>query len=162
MGSQTSRSHTRIVVAVIVAGGILAAIYVASTVASPTCPIISAGPGRLALRVVSDSNQTPIAGAQVTATSIPAGYIPTSCGGPAETLRFTTNSTEWYPLNVGDWPGGFSLVVKYSGQSYSFTVSLPVEALACASLYIPSGTTNSTFDGFQNTCPSTITTASTG
>jgi hypothetical protein len=93
---------------------------------------------------------------------MPAGYIPGSCQGPQTTLRFTTNSTEWYPLNAASWPGGFSLVVKYSGQSYSVTVSLPVMELVCASLYLPSGITNSTFAGVQNTCPVTITTAPTG
>ncbi len=126
-----------------------------------SCPTLTVGPGRLALRVVSDSNQTPVSGALVTATSLPAGYLPANCQGPQKTSSFTTNSTEWYSPSA-NWAGGFSLVVKYSGHSYSFTVNLPVESLTCASLYVPSGMKNVTFAGFSNTCPSTITTASTG
>lgn len=163
MDSQPPRSRRRIVVAVIVAVVIVAASLAAYdlTSSSTACPTITAAPGRLSLRVVSDSNQTPVSGAQVTATSMPAGYIPASCQGPQTTLRFTTNSTEWYPLNAASWPGGFSLVVEYSGQTYSFTVSLPVMELVCASLYIPSGATNTTNAGVSNSCPSTVTTTST-
>jgi hypothetical protein len=151
----------RVVVALVAVAVVVAAIYAAFALTSTTCPTISAGPGRLSLRVVFDSNQTSVSGAQVTATSIPE--FAANCYGGQATLKFTTSNAEWYPLNATDWPSGFSLVVRYSGQSYSFTVSLPVEALTCASLYIPSGTTNTTNAGFQNICPSapTTTTSST-
>ena len=131
------------------------------TPSSTVCPTISAEPGLFSLRVVSDSNQTPVSGAQVTAASLPAGYLPANCQASQTTLKFTTNDTEWYSLPA-NWYGGYSLVVGYSGQSYRFTVSLPVESLTCSSLYIPSGRTNTTNAAFQNTCPSTITTTSTG
>ena len=127
-----------------------------------TCPTYTAGPGRLDLRVVSDSNGTPISGAQVTATSISASYIAACAQGPSTTVKFTTSKEEWYPVNASDWPSGFSVVVAYSGQSYSFTVSLPVESLTCSSLYVPSGMTNATRYTFQNDCPSMITTTSSG
>jgi hypothetical protein len=146
---------TRVVVALIAAAvivvAIIAAIYLGG---SPgTCPTYTAGPGRLDLRVVSDSNGTTISGAQVTATSISASYIAACAQGPSTTVKFTTSSAEWYPLNASDWPSGFSVVVAYSGQSYSFNVGVPVMDMVCASLYSPSGTTNSTNAGFSDTCP---------
>ena len=128
-------------------------------------PVPSTGrTGRLDLRVVSDSNGTPISGAQVTATSISASYIAACAQGPSTTVKFTTSNEEWYPVNASDWPSGFSLVVKYSGHSYSFTVGVPVMDMVCASLYIPSGTMNSTNAGFSDTCPppTATTSASTG
>jgi hypothetical protein len=100
---------TRVVVALIAAAvivvAIIAAIYLGG---SPgTCPTYTAGPGRLDLRVVSDSNGTTISGAQVTATSISASYIAACAQGPSTTVKFTTSSAEWYPLNASDWPSGF-------------------------------------------------------
>jgi hypothetical protein len=147
---------TRVVVALVAAAVVVIATIIAASylTGSPgTCPIYSAGPGRLDLRVVSDSSGTPISGAQVTATSISASYIAACAQGPSTTVKFTTSSAEWYPLNASDWPSGFSVVVAYSGQSYSFTVGVPVMDMVCASLYIPSGTTNSTNAGFSDTCP---------
>ena len=127
---------TRVVVALIAAAvivvAIIAAIYLGG---SPgTCPTYTAGPGRLDLRVVSDSNGTTISGAQVTATSISASYIAACAQGPSTTVKFTTSSAEWYPLNALDWPSEFSVVVAYSGQSYSFNVGVPVMDMVCVSL----------------------------
>jgi hypothetical protein len=147
----------------VVVGAIVVAIFAASFLnrSSIGCPTLTVGPGSFSLRVVFDSNQTPVSGAQVTATSIPSDYLPTNCQGAQTTFKFTTNDTEWYSLPA-NWYGGFSLVVRYSGQSYSFTVSLPVESLTCSSLYVPSGRTNSTLFTFQNDCPPTTTTTITG
>jgi hypothetical protein len=152
------RGIGRVVVALLAAGVIIATVIAGSWLIAPSndCTV-SAGPGLFALRVVSDSNQTPVSGAQVTATSIPGGPG-CQAAQPSTTLKFTTNGTEWYSLSTANWPSGFSLVVKYSGQSYDFTVSVPIEVLTCASLYIPSGMTNVTNAGFQNTCPSPTTT----
>ena len=129
------------------------------TAAASTCTI-SGQPGPFYLRVVSDSNQTPIAGAHVAATNEPA-----SCGSmPATsrmTLTFTTNNTEWYALNSQN-NAGFSLVVTYAGQTYNFTAYLRPLSLTCASLYVPSGSTDTLTTEFQTTCPTTISTATTG
>ena len=163
MDSRPPRKHTRILVAIGLVGAIAIAIFAEYflTTSLIGCPTLTVGPGSFSLRVVSDSNQTPASGAQVTATSIPASYLPANCQGTQTTFKFTTNDTEWYSLPA-NWYGGFSLVVRYSGQSYSFTVSLPVESLTCSSLYVPSGRTNSTLFTFQNDCPPTTTTTITG
>jgi hypothetical protein len=163
MDSRPPRKHTRILVAIGLVGAIAIAIFAEYflTTSLIGCPTLTVGPGSFSLRVVSDSNQTPASGAQVTATSIPASYLPANCQGTQTTFKFTTNDTEWYSLPA-NWYGGFSLVVRYSGQSYSFTVSLPVESLTCSSLYVPSGMTNATRYTFQNDCPSMITTTSSG
>jgi len=129
------------------------------TTAASSC-IVSGQPGPFYLRVVTDSNQTPIAGAHVTATNEPA-----SCDSMAATSRttltFTTNNTEWYALNSQN-NAGFSLVVTYAGQAYNFTAYLRSLSLTCASLYIPSGNTDILTTEFQTTCPATISTATSG
>jgi hypothetical protein len=115
-----------------------------------TCTI-TGQPGPFLLRVVSDSYQTPIIGAAVNATNKPM-YCD---GGPANNqtaLVFSTNSTEWYSLGSEN-NAGYSLVVNYSGQSFSFTADLRPVSVTCATLYIPSGETNVTILAFQTTCP---------
>src|SRR5437016_1211495 len=152
------------IIAVAVVGGVGAVVLVYTnsslsanhqTTALTTCAI-QGQPGPFFLRVVSDANQTPIAGAQVTATNQPASV---SCNGQPPylatnktTLTFTTNNTEWYSLDSQN-NAGYSLVVKYSGQSYNFTADLRTISLTCASLYIPSGKTNITITEFQTPCP---------
>jgi len=116
-----------------------------------TACIITGQPGPFFLRVVSDSYQTPIYGAVVNATNKPM-YCD---GGPATsqtTLVFSTNSTERYSLDSGN-NAGYSLVVNYSGQSYSFTADLRPISVTCATLYIPSGNTNVTILAGQTSCP---------
>ncbi len=115
---------------------------------------ISGQPDAFYLRVVSDSNQTPIAGAQVTATNEPY------CVSTQSTLTFTTNTTEWYSLPSQN-NAGYSFAVEYSGQTYDFTASLRPISVTCESLYIPSGLTNATIIAGQSSCPSTIMTTST-
>ena len=138
-----------------------------STTSSSTslCTIIyPAGESWTYLRVVYDSNQTPVAGAQVTVTY--QGTAPTCYGSSATTtegkLTLTTNSTEWNSLDISDSQvSSYSIVVTYSGHSYTITPSGvgPAETATCVSLYIPSGTTNFTTTAeFQPTCPQTITT----
>lgn len=111
-----------------------------------------AQPGSLFLRVISDSNQTPISGAQVSATS-----APWLCNGfpvaPKTTMTFVTNSTEWHYVGGGASEAAFSFDVKYAAHSYSFTESVLVEGVSCVTLFIPSGDTNVTWGTFQSTCP---------
>lgn len=120
------------------------------TTKSTICSITGQPAGFL-LRVVSDSNHIPIAGAQVTATNRPMYCDPVTPATSQTTLTFTTNNTEWYSLSHQD-NAGYQLVVKYSGQSYNFTVSLGPVSETCATLYIPSGRTNITVIAFQTTC----------
>ncbi len=116
----------------------------------------NAGPLGLGLRVVSDGNQTPIAGAQVEATNTAL-----LCdGAPADsqkTTSFVTNGTEWNYLDIGE-DASYSFLITYSGHSYNFSTGLGVEAFTCATLFLPSGRTNVTFAEFQNGCPSATTT----
>lgn len=111
----------------------------------------TASPGPVFLRVLSDSNQTSVAGAKVEYTNTPM-----SCNGyPAEpraTQTFVTNSTEWHPLSSGQ-DASLSFVVTYSGQAYNFSTGLGIEAVTCVTLLVPSGNTNVTFGNFQSTCP---------
>jgi hypothetical protein len=64
---------------------------------------------------------------------------------PVLTLNFTTNNTEWYPLN-GDNNMGYSFVITDSGQTYTFSASLRPVLSTCATLYVPSGRTNVTLN----------------
>ena len=114
---------------------------------STTC-FVTGQPGPFYLRVVSDSDQTPITGAVVNATSQP---INGDCI-PATSQEFTTNNTEWYSLGTLNL-AGYSFVVTYSGQAYSFTADLRPISVTCATLYIPSGETNVTIKAGQTTCP---------
>ena len=127
-----------------------------STQQSLTC-IISGQPNDMFLRVVSDSNQTPVSGARVTATNEPA-----SCGSDTSTVTvaantqtsviFTTSSgTEWYPLS-GENNAGYMFIVTYDGQTYNFTALLRPLSATCATLFVPSGRTNVTITEFQSTC----------
>ena len=123
--------------------------------------IISGQPGPMFLRVVSDSNQTPIAGAQVTATNNAAycGSLPAS---GQTTVTFTTNGTEWYSLSAEN-NAGYSFVVEYSGHVYNFTARLAPVSATCATLFIPSGRTSVSILEFQtdsSACTSTTTTSS--
>lgn len=123
---------------------------------SASC-VISGQPGPLFLRVVSDSNETPVAGAVVTATNESA-----YCGGLPATSEtsetFTTNSTEWYSLDSEN-SAGYSFTVKYQGQTYDFSASLAPVTETCATLFVPSGQTSVSMEEFQTTCPSTTTTS---
>jgi hypothetical protein len=145
-------ARRRIAVIVTIAVVIVAAISIAvyTQRLSATC-IYSAEPIALALSIVSDTNQTPVVGANVTATN--TSFL---ChGAPAtqrETITFVTNSTEWHYLPSGD-VSGYTFVVIYSGQTYHFSTTLYIEAATCVTLFVPSGMTNVTLGSFQSLCP---------
>jgi hypothetical protein len=111
---------------------------------------ISGQPGGLMLRILSNSTLQPVVGANVSATNTPA-----SCDNtPATkqiTMKFTTNGTVWYSLPT-DNDASYSFVVSYSNQNYNFNATLAPVSLICATLYLPSGKTNITNNGFQSTC----------
>ena len=130
---------------------------------STTC-IISGQPGPIFLRVISDSNQTPVGGAQVAATNQPAycgNGITSSPANNRVTVTFTTSSrTEWYSLDSEN-NAGYSFVITYLGQTYTFTADLRPVSLTCATLYVPSGRTSVSLEEFQSNCNPTTTTTTT-
>lgn len=187
MTSQPVRTYTRLAVAIVAAGVIVAAallvtptssktvtstvpeittttqtttvttIQTAQTTSSFVSPPCEPGGefGPFGLRIIFDSNQSLVVGAQVKATNQPATV---SCNGSPPyplteqtTVSFTTNHTEWYYLDTG-LDAGFSIVVTYLGQNYSLNASLHVQSAYCATLFIPSGKTNSTGTEFQTSC----------
>jgi len=126
-------------IAVIIVIAVVAVAAVSITIftqehGSTTCTF-SAYPLALGIRVVSDTNQTPIAGASVAATG-----TPTLCDGiPAtsqEKVTFVTNGSEWYYLPSVDY-STYKFVVGYSGHSYDFSQGLGIEDVTCVSLSIP-------------------------
>lgn len=122
---------------------------VGTTSMSIVCSI-SGQPGSFLLRILSDSTQTPVAGAQVSATNKPA-YCGSSPATIQTTTTFTTNSTEWYSFDTTN-NAGYSFTVRYSGQSYTLTADLRPISTTCATLFIPSGRTNTTITEFQSSC----------
>jgi hypothetical protein len=92
-----------------------------SSITSQCTIVYPAGESWTFLRVVYDSNLTPVAGAQVTVTS--QGTAPTCYGSSATTtermLTFITNSTEWHNWTSQIQRRCYSIVVTYSGHSYS-------------------------------------------
>jgi hypothetical protein len=125
-----------------------------STGVSTVC-IITGQPGGAFLRVISDSTSAPVVGAVVTVVHNPAGCILNGVEytNTATTQTFTTNGSEWTPLDVTNG-GTYSFTVQYSGQTYSFTATLRPVSVTCATLYVPSGRTNSTITEFKSTCSS--------
>ncbi|MDA4113753.1 MAG: hypothetical protein OK474_06880 [Thaumarchaeota archaeon] len=75
---------------------------------------------------------------------------PTFCGDSPETtqttLAFTTNGTEWYSLG-GENNLGYSIVITYSGQTYTSTGRLEPGSVTCTTYFIPSGITDVTTGG---------------
>lgn len=112
---------------------------------SYTCHI-PGGPAGAYLRILSDSTLEPVTGALVTATHSPASCTPES------TRTYTTNSTEWVPLDVTN-DGHYNFTVSYSGHTYTFSAPLRPVSMTCTTLYVPSGRTNSTITEFKSTCP---------
>jgi hypothetical protein len=99
------------------------------------------------LRVLSDSDPAPVAGAVVTTAydfAIPCYTSPTPCSNPSNCgeafKNFTTTSTEWYAF--GDSADSFS--VEYGGQTYNVTASQATGS-TCVTLHVPSGTVNMTY-----------------
>ena len=110
-----------------------------------TSCILPAQPMGASLRILSDNFSEPIDGANVTATH---NFYNSGCGLTTATFeqttqRFETNQTEWYSLDTING-GNSSILVEYLGHSYDFTVPLGYSAYTCATLYLPSGETNTT------------------
>ncbi len=84
------------------------------------------------LRVLYDSNSSPVVGANVTATP----WSTFDCY--AYRTIFTTNGTEWYSLNDFDTLS-FQITVTYLGHDYNLTMSLGLSTWTCETLYLPSG-----------------------
>lgn len=103
------------------------------------------------LRIVWDSNQTPIAGAFVNATSEPDSVNGQPCGEPKSQYFTTSGSQEWYSLGAYDI-GRYSVLINYSGQSYTLAGGLAPLSTTCASLYLPSGRTNVTISSMSTAC----------
>ncbi len=122
---------------------------ITTTTGSFVCSITGQAAGAF-LRILSDSTQTPVAGAQVSATNKPA-YCGSSPATSQTTISFTTSSTEWYSFDTTN-NVGYSFTVTYLGQSYTLAIDLRPVSATCATLYVPSGKTNSTITGFQTTC----------
>ena len=59
--------------------------------------------------------------------------------------------TEWYPLS-GENNLGYSIVITYSGQTYTFTGRLQPASVTCTTYLIPPGITNFTMRESQSTC----------
>jgi hypothetical protein len=121
------------------------------TTTSTSCTI-SGQPAGMFLRMLSNSTLTPIAGAKVAATNQPA-LCNNSPATQQSTMKFTTNSTEWYSF-PSENDAGYSFAVSYLNQNYSFTANLSPVSVTCATLYLPSGRTNITTIEFQSSCQS--------
>lgn len=150
---------TQIVATTIINSTVFTSSTTALSSSTTTCTTIyPAGENWFYLRVVSDTNPTPIVDARVTATHQVTS--PTCSGSPQTTteiaLGFTTTNAEWYPLDTS-FSGPYSIVVTYSGHSYSLSSDGGrAESATCETLYIPSGRTNvTTTSEFVSTCPST-------
>jgi hypothetical protein len=138
-----------IAVVVVIAGGLGYVLFKTES-APPTTCIIMGQPASFLLRVISDSTQLPVAGAQVSAANEPAYCNGSPATGKA-TTTLITNSTQWYSLDPAN-NAGYSVVVRYSGQTYMFTAALRPVSTTCATLFVPSGRTNITMTEFQTTC----------
>lgn len=116
---------------------------------STTCSI-SGQPGGIFFGVLSDSTSEPVAGVVVTAVNSPA-----SCNGYPATAKtvdmFTTNGTEWLSL-PSDNNYQYAFIANYQGHTFTFTVTLKPVSMTCATLYVPSGRTNTTITEFGNGC----------
>lgn len=107
------------------------------------------GSGAVLLRVLSDSDSTPVAGALVTTsyefpyTCVPGANVASTTSQAFES--FTTTSTEWYYFS-GLNEGTFSFSVEYGGQTYDLTASQGgFAAYTCVTLEIPSGAVDTTY-----------------
>jgi len=132
--TQTSTITTTTVMAILSAPGETSSTFQCS---------ITGQPGGFFIRVVYDSNQTPVAGAAVNATSL-ADYCNNIPATVPSTSRFTTSSsTEWYSLPYENI-GGYSISVAYSGQIYTLSANTAPLSITCASISLPSGNVNVT------------------
>jgi hypothetical protein len=148
MWNQTVYAHFRVVPA---------SSTTVTTTTSTGCSI-TGQPGPVFVRVLWDSNQTPVAGALVKATDEPAYCGSTPANGQVTASFTTTSGTQWYSLSSEN-NAGYSFVVTYLGQTYTFTASLRPLSATCATLYVPSGRTSVSILGLQSSCTSATTTS---
>jgi hypothetical protein len=97
------------------------------------------------LRVLSDDSRRPVVGAEV------SGMEENMCG-PQSNGSYRTSSQPIYPMFTP--PNGtllltpafehYDVTVRYSGSTYSFTLSLAPTKILNATLYFPSGKLNTT------------------
>jgi hypothetical protein len=112
-------------------------------------------PQGILLRVLSDSDSTPVVGAHVTTsyefpyTCVPGANVASTTSQAFES--FTTTSTEWYYLH-GLNDGTYSFSVEYGGQTYNLTATPPPGAYGCVTLQVPSGAVDTTY---AQSCPAT-------
>lgn len=108
-------------------------------------------PGTVFITVASDTNQSPVAAALVTATNVP-GYCGDNPAVAQTTITFLTDgNTIWYSLSGQD-NEGYTFSVRYQGQTYGFSIVLEPLSTTCAILYVPSGTANVT-QTIEPSCP---------
>jgi hypothetical protein len=142
--TQTSTTTATTVLAVVSAPG-------ETTTGTFQCSI-TGQPDGFFLRVVYDSSQTPVAGAVVNATSLPA-YCNNVPATTPHTSTFTTSSgTEWYLLAYENI-AGYSISVTFSGHAYSISGDTSPLSVTCATLDVPSGVTSVTSQFLASDCP---------
>jgi len=113
-------------------------------------------PTGFSMRVLWDSNMTPVAGAEVSAKNSPH-YCGSGLGleeeaaVPSSSSYNTTSGREWQPF-IAEGNQGYSLVVTYANSKFDFYAVIQPSSLTCATLYIPSGRTNVTISESQTTC----------
>lgn len=121
-----------------------------STISTVSTSCSITGQGAIELRILADSNSSPVVGARIYATN-----NPDICNGsPAASktlIAFTTNGTVWYSL-PSENIGGYAFIVSYSGQNYTLSAGIRPVSMTCATLYIPSGHTNVTITEFDMNC----------
>ena len=133
-------------------GGTLETTTVTTTelITTSTMCSISGQPGGIFLRVLSDSTSQPVSSVVVTAVNTPF-----QCDGSPATSKtvdmFTTNGTEWRPL-PSDNNYQYFIIANYQGHTFTFTATLEPVSETCATLYVPSGRTNTTITEFGNGC----------
>ena len=121
---------------------------IATTSSSAATCIVPGQPIGAFIGVLSDSGSAPIVGASVTLTE---SLVSSNCGNPTGTestvtqivYAFTTNSTQWYSLNVLN-AAAYQITVAYSGHTYNFNMSLGRSVFTCGTIHLPSGTFNAT------------------
>jgi hypothetical protein len=99
-------------------------------------------PGGAFLRVLNGSTSLPVVGANVTAVangySGNCGIATVSAFTWQSTYAFTTNSTEWYPLDPLN-VDSYQFAVSYLGQTYNYTMTLGPVVYTCGTVYLTPG-----------------------
>jgi hypothetical protein len=144
-------SARRIWIVVFVAIIIVTALAAYFVVGSFTGCSITGQPGGLQLRILSDSTLRPVTGTEVRATSTPAtcnNFFPATS---QTTITFSTNGQVWYSFPTDNYTS-YSFTIIYLSQNYDFKADLAPASITCATLYVPSGKTNITTNGYGSSC----------